>query len=159
MPGTAGWELRLGAFAHDPASPERGSADLNAEFLTPKLFRLENSFANIFVPRAHVGTTLNFGGRTSHAFAGLSWTVDLTDAVFVEVSMGGAVHNGKTGATLSPKYNPLGCNPLFRESGSVGYRLSQNWSIMGTVEHLSNAGLCARNRGLTNFGARMGYSF
>ena len=30
---------------------------------------------------------------------------------------------------------------------------------MGTVEHMSNAGLCDRNRGLTNFGARVGYAF
>jgi hypothetical protein len=30
---------------------------------------------------------------------------------------------------------------------------------MGTVEHASNAGLCTFNRGLTNFGARLGYTF
>ena len=31
--------------------------------------------------------------------------------------------------------------------------------MMATVEHMSNAGLCAKNRGLTNFGARIGYRF
>ena len=30
---------------------------------------------------------------------------------------------------------------------------------MGTVEHYSNAGVCDRNRGLTNVGIRLGYSF
>ena len=30
---------------------------------------------------------------------------------------------------------------------------------MATVEHLSNAGLCANNRGLTNVGLRVGYTF
>jgi lipid A 3-O-deacylase len=53
----------------------------------------------------------------------------------------------------------LGCSPLFRESGSIGVRLSANWSLLATVEHLSNAGLCDQNRGLTNIGARVGYSF
>jgi lipid A 3-O-deacylase len=31
--------------------------------------------------------------------------------------------------------------------------------VMATIEHLSNAGLCAQNRGLTNIGARIGYTF
>jgi hypothetical protein len=30
---------------------------------------------------------------------------------------------------------------------------------MATVEHMSNAGLCKQNRGLTNYGARIGYRF
>ena len=71
-----------------------------------------------------------------------------------------ALHNGK-----KEVYDPfsdrqaLGCSPLFRESGSVGVRLSANWSLMATIEHLSNAGACSENRGLTNVGARVGYSF
>jgi lipid A 3-O-deacylase len=38
-------------------------------------------------------------------------------------------------------------------------RLGANWSVMATVEHLSNQGTCSDNRGLTNVGARLGYSF
>jgi lipid A 3-O-deacylase len=53
----------------------------------------------------------------------------------------------------------LGCSPLFRESGSVGVKLSSNWRLMATVEHLSNGGACSDNRGLTNVGARVGYAF
>jgi hypothetical protein len=30
---------------------------------------------------------------------------------------------------------------------------------MATVEHMSNAGLCSQNRGLTNVGVRLGYTF
>jgi lipid A 3-O-deacylase len=30
---------------------------------------------------------------------------------------------------------------------------------MATIEHMSNAGLCPQNRGLTNVGARIGYTF
>ena len=81
---------------------------------------------------------------------------------FVEASFGGAVHNGNTQSNLAlipVDRSALGCSPLFRESGSVGYRLSQNWSVMATIEHLSNAGICSQNRGLTNVGARLGYTF
>ena len=53
----------------------------------------------------------------------------------------------------------LGCTPLFRESGAVGVRLSANWSVMATLERLTNAGACSENRGLTNVGARVGYTF
>ena len=103
---------------------------------------------------------MNFNGRTSFAYAGLTWTVDVTPSVFVEGSLGGAVHNGKRDVYDSfSDRQALGCSPLFRESGSVGVRLSANWNLLATVEHLSNAGACSENRGLTNIGARVGYSF
>jgi hypothetical protein len=31
--------------------------------------------------------------------------------------------------------------------------------VMATIEHLSNGDACSENRGLTNVGARVGYSF
>ena len=61
---------------------------------------------------------------------------------------------------LVPKtFNALGCSPLFREAAAVGFRLNEHWSVMATVEHMSNAGLCGDNRGLTNFGGKLGYTF
>ncbi|WP_081449527.1 acyloxyacyl hydrolase [Rhodomicrobium vannielii] len=30
---------------------------------------------------------------------------------------------------------------------------------MATIDHMSNAGLCDTNRGLTNAGVRLGYKF
>jgi hypothetical protein len=111
------------------------------------------------VPRPHIGGSLNFDDKTSFAYAGLTWTVDITPRFFIEGSFGGAIHNGSTGRVVPVDRNALGCSPLFRESGSVGVRLSANWSVMATVEHLSNAGLCSQNRGLTNIGARLGYTF
>ena len=35
----------------------------------------------------------------------------------------------------------------------------ESWSLMATIEHYSNAGLCEHNRGMTNFGVRLGYRF
>lgn len=154
-------EVRLGAFAHDPWSPEKGSVDINGEILFGKAFRFQDPFWNVFVPRVHVGGTGNFDGKTSHAYAGLTWTFDITSAIFIEGSFGGTVHNGKHGSdtVFYPDRNKMGCSWSFRESGSIGYRFTPNWSVMATVEHISNAGLCNQNRGLTNVGARIGYTF
>lgn len=152
-------EVRLGAFAHDPWSPEKGSANLHGEILFAKPFTPADLFLSYFVPRPHIGGSLNSDGKTSFAFVGLTWTIDITPQIFVEASFGGAVHNGETGNVVPTDRSALGCSPLFRESASLGYRFNENWSVMATVEHLSNAGLCSQNRGLTNVGARIGYSF
>lgn len=155
-------ELRFGLSAQDPWGPEGrdGSANLTGEILLSKPFTASDLFTSYFIPRPHIGGSLNFDGNTSFAYTGLTWTLDLTPSVFVEGSLGGAIHNGKDHVNdpFSDRQS-LGCSPLFRESGSVGVRLSANWSVMATVEHLSNAGACSDNRGLTNIGARVGYSF
>ena len=58
------------------------------------------------------------------------------------------------GATILPfDYAP------FREAAALGFRITEHWSVMATVEHMSNAGLCGENRGLTNFGGKLGYTF
>lgn len=158
MAPSSRFEVRGGVFAHDPWSPEKGSADLNVEALTPRLFSTGSAW-DVLIPRAHVGGTINFNGKTSHSYAGLTWTYDLTQQLFVEASFGGALHNGKTDRIVPVNHNALGCSPLFRESASIGYRFTPAWSVMATVEHLSNAGLCSNNRGLTNAGVRLGYSF
>jgi hypothetical protein len=157
---TSPFELRLGAFAHDPQSPEHGSADFNAEILlggptpTPT-----NSLWNRLVLRPQMGATVNFAGKTSAVYAGLAGTLNFDRGLFVEASFGGAANDGKAGAVVPAGYNAMGCNLSFHENASLGYRLSANWSFMGTIEHFSNEGLCVRNRGLTNYGARLGYSF
>lgn len=155
-------EFRFGFAAQAPWGSEGrdGSANLTGEILFAKPFTASDLFTSYFIPRPHIGGSLNFDGQTSFAYAGLSWTVDITPSLFVEGSLGGAIHNGKDHpANALDRHQALGCSPLFRESGSVGVRLSANWSVMATVEHLSNAGSCSDNRGLTNVGARVGYSF
>lgn len=155
-------EFRIGFSAQDPWGPEGddGSANLTGEILLAKPFTASDLFTSYFIPRPHFGGSVNFDGRTSFVYTGLTWTYDITPAFFVEGSLGGAFHNGEDKVTdpLAHRQS-LGCSPLFRESGSVGVRLSANWSVMATIEHLSNAGLCSENRGLTNVGARVGYSF
>ena len=157
-------DLRFGLSAQDPWGNEgrNGSANLTGEILFAKPFTASDLFTSYFIPRPHLGGSLNTNDRTSFAYAGLTWTIDITPSIFIEGSLGGAVHNGDTHSNpvlVARDHQSLGCSPLFRESGSVGVRLSANWSVMATIEHLSNAGLCTQNRGLTNVGARVGYSF
>ena len=152
-------ELRGGVLAHNPAARESGSVDANLEILFVKPFQPADPAMAFFVPRLHLGTTLNTAGDTSAVYAGFTWTYDFTDRLFAEISVGAGFHNGKTGRVVPLDRIALGCSPLFRESASLGYRLSANWSVMATVEHMSNAGLCHDNPGITNYGVRVGYVF
>ena len=153
-------EIRLGGLNHALAGREKsGGLDINAEVLSIKPFRYADPIWDALVPRFHVGGNYSTGGRTSYGYAGLTWTFDITPSFFVEGSFGAAFHDGNTSRIRVPGEARLGCIPLFRESASVGYRLSANWSVMVTIDHVSNGGLCKANDGLTNIGARIGYTF
>jgi lipid A 3-O-deacylase len=154
-----GYEVRFGGLAHDVYSPEGGAADLNAELLFPKIWHAESRFWDQFIPHPDVGFTASFAGKTSNLYGGAAWNFDITERFFVSVDFGVGVNNGKTGFTVPAGHNKIGCNWWFHESASGGYRLTENWSIMATVEHSSNAGLCIQNRGVTNYGLRLGYLF
>ncbi|MBY0295220.1 MAG: acyloxyacyl hydrolase [Methylobacterium sp.] len=154
-------EFRIGGTVQDPGSNESNTANVAFEVLLAKPVLLQDRFWNAFVPRPTVGGSYNTGGRTSYAYLGATWTFDITDRIFVEGFFGAAFHNGATGpgAFVPPGFNALGCSPLFREAAAVGFRLTERWSVMATVEHMSNAGLCAANRGLTNYGGKIAYTF
>ncbi|MDF2118484.1 acyloxyacyl hydrolase [Roseiarcaceae bacterium H3SJ34-1] len=153
------FELRLGTFVHDSLSPERGSADINGEILFAPFPRTPGSSANWLVPRLHVGATVNTAGKTSIAYAGFTWTYDISQRLFIEGAFGGALNNSRTGPIAVAGHNAMGCSASFHEAASVGYRITRAFSVLATVEHSSNAGLCPQNRGLTNFGIRAAYAF
>jgi lipid A 3-O-deacylase len=151
-------EARLGVFGGDLWG-EKGTGNLHAEVLFAKPFTPADLFASYFVPRPHIGSSLNLNGATSVAFAGLTWNIDMTPQIFVEASLGGAVHNRHGDDPIRAAQATPGCSPSFRETASVGYRISERLSFTATVERYDNAGLCAENRSITNIGARIGYSF
>lgn len=158
-------EVRGGVFLHSVDETGPGGALINATRLQDANVELLFSpdWAGPFMIgelRPHVGATVNFGGLESMAYAGLSWTVPVGDTpIFVEASLGGALHNGTLSGAVTPLRN-LGCPVLFRESASLGWNFTDAASVMLTVEHASHAGLCgANNRGLTNLGVRFGYKF
>jgi lipid A 3-O-deacylase len=154
-------EVRVGGYYHAFGNPEKGSADVNLEILTRKIWIPEDPDFAWLAPRLHAGGTLNTGGGTSYGYAGLTWTWNdiLFKNVFLEYSFGGSYNDGYTGQYAPYDRAKLGCNLLFRESGSLGYRFDEHWSLMATVEHISNGGLCDNNRGISSAGLRLGYSF
>jgi lipid A 3-O-deacylase len=155
-------EFRVGGFAHNvDGSFEPVGLDLNAEVLFAKPFTSTDPWIDALLPRPHVGGTLSFTGQTSMAYAGLTWQFNLTESLFAEGTFGAALNNGLAGPSINvpPNRLPIGCNLLYRESASLGYNISPNWSVMGTVEHSSNAGGCISNQGITNAGLRFGYKF
>jgi lipid A 3-O-deacylase len=103
------------------------------------------------------GGSLSLSGKTSALYAGALWRFPVIVRVFVEGFFGDAVHNGSLDDSRGT--NALGCNPLFHVGGSVGYQLTDCWSVIGTFDHLSNGKTvfgtdCARNVGVNNYGLR-----
>jgi hypothetical protein len=161
-------ELRGGIMAHsvDQTGPVNIAGigdfsrieDLNVELLfTPPDLGFWQAIGN---PRPHIGATINFGGLESMAYAGLTWHLPVFDTpVFIEAGFGAALNNGAIAGAVAPARN-LGCNLMFHEQASLGYQVTANASAMLTFEHSSHAGLCGgANRGLTNLGVRLGWTF
>ncbi|CAH1668454.1 Acyloxyacyl hydrolase [Hyphomicrobiales bacterium] len=162
-PPAPAWETRIGAGVANPGGREGGLLNMGAEVLSPRLIPLQDRIAASFIPRFNLGSSLNFNG-TRYAYAGATWTFDVTREVFVEASFGAALNDGKTGLVVPENRLNLGCNTGTREAAALGVRLSDRWSLVTTLEHFSTAG-CGDNRagssprGPANFGARLGYTF
>jgi lipid A 3-O-deacylase len=150
-------EVRAGVLAHsiDNNNGEDGS-DLNLEVLFRRLEgRYDNPFLDFALrPRVHVGASANTAGDTNQLYAGFSWDVQLAPRFSLELTFGGALHDGETGDGAADSY---GCALNFRESASLGYALDERWTLYGTISHMSNANLCDENTGLTSVGVRLGY--
>jgi lipid A 3-O-deacylase len=157
-------EFKVGGLAHDVTFGGRhveSGADVNLEilFTPPDVLRWIGS------PRPHIGADINTSGNTSQGYFGLTWGIMLIqslfgagDGVFVNGSLGGAVHDGYID-TAPPGRKRLGSRILFRESAELGYQLTPNTSVSAIVDHISNANLGKHNAGITNAGARLGFRF
>ena len=154
------WETRIGAAAANPTGRESGLLNFSGEILTPRAMSFGDRVSSAFVPRFHIGASANFNG-TRYAYAGATWTVDLSKTVFFEASLGAALNDGKTGPIVPENRLALGCNTGSREAAALGVRLNDRWSLVATLEHFGAVGCSERDRpkGPANFGARLGYSF
>jgi lipid A 3-O-deacylase len=162
-------EVRLGAFMHGVGGAEKGTYDLNPEFLFPRFPLFANQWWNVFVPRPHVGVLANLEGRTSAFYAGALWSFPLPFRTFLELFVDGAIHNGVQQFPM-PGHSGLGCPALFHVGGSLGYAITEHWRAMASFDHLSNGhGIfgteCAGNigptpnPGINYWGGRIGYAF
>jgi hypothetical protein len=162
-------EIRLGGFFHGVGGAEKGTYDINPEFVFPRLPLFQTQWWNVFVPRPHVGVLANLEGRTSSFYAGALWSFPLPFRTFFELFVDGSIHNGVQNNPL-PGHSGLGCPALFHVGGSLGYAITDHWTAMVTFDHLSNGhyifGInCAGNTGPTpnpgvnDWGAKIGYAF
>jgi lipid A 3-O-deacylase len=150
-------EFRFGVLAAD-LEPGGGSDDgvaVSLELLTPYRGGVHDSLIeHMLNPRFHVGAQIHTDDGVNQAYAGLTWDYYFTDAIFLETSFGGAMHDGETASNSADSY---GCTLNFRESIGIGVDVTESISIMVTVDHMSNADLCDENQGITNAGVRVGY--
>lgn len=109
--------------------------------------------------RPHLGATVSFTGQEHLLYAGMSWTVSAPLLpVFAEASLGGALQSG----ALEPAGTPtrFGCATLARGAGSVGVNVLPGVSLIGTVSHVSDFGLCGvPDNGRTDVSVRLGIRF
>jgi cob(I)alamin adenosyltransferase len=144
-------EVRGGLLKHaiDDQRHESG-AGFNFEVLGGRFpGGYDNPFLDFFLtPRPDFGVTLT-NARTDQIYWGVTWDVKLYEPLFIEGTFGGAAHDGPVSV--------YGCDVNFREGASLGWALTENWRVLGIIEHMSNANLCDKNRGLTNAGIRIGY--
>ena len=157
-------EVKAGILAHDVGflghHLEKGP-DVNLEmlFTPPDVLRIIGS------PRPHIGADINTSGHTSDGYFGLTWGIMLIqslfgagDGVFVNGSLGGAVHDGYINSG-PPDRKLLGTRVLFRESAELGYQLVPGISMSALLDHMSNANIGRHNMGITSAGARLGFKF
>jgi lipid A 3-O-deacylase len=151
-------EVKLGLLAHDlrivAADPVEKGADINAEvlFVSPALLE------PLWAPRPHLGVQVNTRGDTSQVYAGVTWTFDLTDSLWLGLSGGGTLHNGET-LNLDGDRKALGSRALFRLAAELGVNVTDNVSLSVYFDHESNAFLAERNPGIDNVGARVSWRF
>ena len=109
--------------------------------------------------RPMIGTTINFEGNTSKAYAGARWQWEQPSlSTFIALGVAVAVHNGET-FTSDPEAKQLGRRVLFHDSIEIGYRFDAHRSVSLFFEHISNASTAAKNQGLDTLGIRLGYRF
>ena len=149
-------ELKFGALYHDPPylwsnfSVERQTADANFEVLFVPWARTFGGYL-----RPAIGTSVNFVGGTSKAYADLRWEIEAPSGVFFALGMGAAIHDGELGI-VDADHKALGSRVLFHPSAEFGYRFDGVNSISIFADHVSNGFTQRYNEGLDTIGIRYG---
>jgi lipid A 3-O-deacylase len=155
-------ELRFGTSASisDGTSHESGIFPYATIFFDPLSSGKATTWQQtILEPRIYLGASVGTGDGVDQIYGGFSWTADITSRLFVELGLGGTVHNGELDGS-NGKGPDLGCRLLFREQAALGYRVTDNWQILATADHSSHANLCdGPNDGLSHAGMAIGYKF
>lgn len=156
-------ELRGGFMINDFVDNRPGEEDgyniAGKAFFGAPDFSFSNELLDfVFTPRLFVSTSLNMNAGTSFASAGFSWDLYITEDIFVEAGLGGAIHDGP----LKPPGGggrAYGCRVNFYEYAAVGYDIDENWRFTMTADHFSTASLCEPNSGNSTLGLQIGHKF
>lgn len=157
----SGFEARFGGIAHSLLHRTEQSADINLEVLSPRYGSPSgNPFLDFVIrPRLVAGGNINLDRFRNQAYGGLVWTFDFTDRLAFELGWNVLVHDGPNTPPPGANQLALGCSVLFRESFALTYKFADNWKVIASFDHGSNAGLCRRNVGINNAGVKIGYVF
>lgn len=155
-------EVFAGAYAHGVETPltfytGEGGAD----------FQIGYRFAGIDALRAagkpapYVMASLNTGGDTSFAGAGLSWKLG-KGPLYARPGVGLVVHDGPSDRIdpVSGRHTELGSRVLFAPEIAVGAKASERLGIEASWVHISHAQVFngAQNPGIDMMGVRLNWS-
>jgi lipid A 3-O-deacylase len=100
---------------------------------------------------------VSVGGHTNLAYADLRYEREMRGGLFFGLGLGAAVHDGPLDDRRHRQ--ALGSRVLFHIPAEIGWRFDRHQSVSLYFEHVSNAGLAAKNEGMDNLGVRYGYRF
>lgn len=178
-------EVRAGIGAHDigviGTVPVREQAlVVNAEIVFDEPDFLKWALS----PQPYINGSLNLGGSTSYAGAGLLWRQNIGKRFYGDFAFGLVVHDGTLDIFddidasslimqggfdaffseldfLRENRLEYGSRVLFREQLTLGYKLDDKWALEGYFEHLSHGGLLSdgENDGSDAAGFRVNRKF
>ena len=135
---------------------QENSIAINAEIL----FEEPQILKWALTPQPYINGTLNLEGNTSYGGAGLLWRQRFNERFYGDIASGLVIHTGSNQFTNETLLDPnrriiFGTRFLFRQQGSLGVNLNEDWASEIFFEHLSNAGLGFANEGADSLGFRI----
>ena len=113
-------EFKIGITQHDFDTKLNHRVEKGQNIIIEYLFDKLDNYLRAY---PHIGASINSKGYTSNLYTGVTWQADFDNTFLVEVSLGISLNNAER--KISKKRRGLGSNLLFRESLSLGYKLSQ----------------------------------
>jgi hypothetical protein len=160
-PAFAG-EVFAGAYAHGVETPltfytGEDGVDLQLGY---RLGGIE-ALAPVGKPAPYVMASVNTGGETSFAGAGLSWKLG-KGRLYVRPGVGFVVHDGPSERidAASGMHTELGSRVLFAPEIALGAKVSERIGIEASWVHISHAQMFngAQNPGIDMMGVRLNWS-
>jgi hypothetical protein len=176
----AGWAqnvsegaLKLGILEHDVGflGGREPGVDINPEIILPSPIpdswsaKLPGYLRFATQPRPTLGGMINTAGATNQGYFGATWTWLLASNVVLPedgftfgISFGPGFNDGRIGPP-TPDRKALGSHVLFREALEFGYRITPQYEISLSFDHVSNGGFARYNQSLNALGGRFGIRF